>query len=435
MLWQRGDDGPAQSGVYLLSVVAMDSQTHNDGGFRLRTFIPAFYAPAFLWSTGAGVIIPMLPLHVRSLGAGFAQTGVIVGLLGVGALLGNIPGGMVIGYLGKKRAMIIAVLLEVVLGVLAAFTKKPWGLAPIFLGLGAAHTLFFVARLASFQELVPSNLRGRALSFLGGESRMGNSVGPVIGGLVAGRVGFSAIYLVFGAFSFVVFLLVVAFVPKELSHGAGSTSEGEGPGDYPVRRFSLSATNTLLKGQRRAILPATIAALILTLVRRSRRVLFPLWGDYIGMDPSGIGVLFGASYLVELALVYPGGWIMDNWGRKKSALPCLALFVVGLIMLPFARTPLLFGAVAALVAVGNGLGSGINMTLSTDLAPAGRVVEFLALWRTLTEAGGAASPVIVGYAASLFGLVGAGPALAVIGILGVLVMGFGMKETLKRPAS
>ncbi|MFW5842764.1 MAG: MFS transporter [Spirochaetota bacterium] len=405
------------------------SSPEPERAFSLRSFIPAYYAPAFLWATGAGVIMPMLPLHIRFLGASFAETGVIVGMFGLGAFVGNIPGGMVIGHLGKKRAMLLALLLEVGLGVVAATIRHPWVMAPIVLGLGVTHTLFFVARLAAFQELVPNDLRGRALSFLGGESRMGSSLGPVIGGLVADKLGFPAIYLVFGAFSFLVFVLVTVFVP-------GDTPPVRQPGaSAPEARFSLAKTNRLLKGNRRELLPATLASLILTLVRRSRRVLFPLWGDFIGMAPSGIGLLFGASYLVELALVYPGGWIMDHWGRKKAALPCLLLFVVGFVILPFARTSLLFGGVAALVAVGNGLGSGINMTISTDLAPPGRVVEFLAVWRTLMEAGGAASPVIVGYAASAFGLPGAAPTLAAIGAVGALVMAFGMKETLKRSAS
>ncbi len=410
-------------------MITMAPNPEPEKAFSLRSFVPAYYAPAFLWATGAGVIMPMVPLHIRFLGASFAETGVIVGMFGLGALVGNIPGGMVIGHLGKKRAMLLALLLEVALGVVAATIRHPWLMAPIMLCLGVTHTLFFVARLAAFQELVPNNIRGRALSFLGGESRMGSSLGPVIGGLVADKLGFPAIYLVFGSFSLLVLILVTIFVP-------GDAPPARQPGaPAPETRFSLAETNRLLKGNRRAILPATISSVILTLVRRSRRVLFPLWGDFIGMAPSGIGFLFGASYLVELALVYPGGWIMDHWGRKKSALPCLLLFVVGFVILPFARTPLLFGGVAALVAVGNGLGSGINMTLSTDLAPPGRVVEFLAVWRTLMETGGAASPIIVGYAAAALGLVGAGPTLAAIGAVGAVIMAFGMKETLKRPKS
>ena len=396
--------------------------------FNFWTFVPSFYLPSFLWSTAAGVIMPMLPLHLRSIGAGFSQTGLIVGMFGVGAILGNIPSGVVIGYLGKKRAMMLAVFIQVSLGILAALVSRPWFMAPIVFGLGAAHTLYLVARLASFQAFVPANLRGRALSILGGEARMGNALGPVIGGIVAETFGFSTSYFVFSAFSLLVFILVGAFAISETSHrGVVSGQEATAP----RVRFSLAATNQLLKGNRRTIVPAALASFILTLLRRSRRVLYPLWGDFIGMNPSAIGVLFGVSYLVELGLVYPGGWIMDHLGRKKSAVPCILLFIVGFLILPFARTPLLFGGVAVLVAVGNGLGSGINMTLSTDLAPAGRVVEFLVVWRTIMEAGGAASPVILGYAASAFGIVGGAPTLAIIGIVGALIMVFGMKETLR----
>ena len=76
-------------------------------------------------------------------------------------------------------------------------------------------------------------------------------------------------------------------------------------------------------------LTAGFGILMLSLVREARKVLFPLWGDFIGMSPSGIGLLSGAAYLVELTLFYPAGWIMDHAGRKSAAVPCLLLFTFG----------------------------------------------------------------------------------------------------------
>ncbi|TVQ39134.1 MAG: MFS transporter [Spirochaetaceae bacterium] len=370
------------------------------------------------------MILPILPLHIRALGAGLSQTGIIMAMFALGSLAGSIPGGMIIGRIGKKRVMLAAVALEALLALTAALVGRPWLMAPVLLGLGMVHTVFFLARLAYFRELVPGNRRGRALSLLGGETRMGSSLGPVIGGFVADWLGFRATFVLFAAFSSAVLALVAAFVPDDGRQLRDRSAQW--------RENSLRRTLELLRDHRHTFVTAGFAVLALKLVREARKVLFPLWGDSIGMSASGIGVLFGVAYLVELALFYPAGSIMDRWGRKKTAIPCMLVLSLGFLLLPLARTPVLFVLLAAGAAIGNGIGAGINMTLGTDLAPQGRIVEFLALWRTVTDAGGAASPAIVGFAAAGLGLAAAAPVIAAVGFSGAVVMALAVEETLRR---
>lgn len=61
-----------------------------------------------------------------------------------------------------------------------------------------------------------------------------------------------------------------------------------------------------------------------------------------------------------------------------------------------------------------------------------RVVEFLALWRTVTDVGGAVSPMIVGFVSAGLGLVAAAPVISIASLSGAAVMAFAVKETLKR---
>ena len=336
--------------------------------FKLRRLIMPFYLPSFLWAAGAGAILPVLPLYIRSLGAELSLVGGVMAMFALGALIGNVPGSIVIARVGKRRAMIAAVAAEVLLAVGAALVGNPYQLMPILFALGVVHTLFFVARLAYFRDLVPAERRGRALSLLGGETRMGSAAGPVLGGFFADAFGLRTAFLL----------------------------------------------------------------LVLKLVREARKVIFPLWGDVIGMSSSAIGLLFGFSHVIELAMFYPAGSVMDRFGRKKTALPCLLLFSLGFLALPAARVPALFVVAAVLVAIGNGIGSGINMTMSTDLAPPVHTVEFLAVWRTITDAGGAAGPVIIGFTSAALGISAAAPVVGTIGLAGAAVMAFGVDETLKR---
>ena len=70
--------------------------------------------------------------------------------------------------------------------------------------------------------------------------------------------------------------------------------------------------------------------------------------------------------------------------------------------------------------VGNGLSSGILMTLGADIAPPADPAPYLGSWRTLSDAGGATAPLLVSAIAAVAGLSVATGAMGVIGLLGAL---------------
>jgi hypothetical protein len=64
---------------------------------------------------------------------------------------------------------------------------------------------------------------------------------------------------------------------------------------------------------------------------------------------------------------------------------------------------------------GNGIGSGIVMTLGADISPAIGRPTFLGLWRELADAGAGIGPVILSAVAAVAGL---GPGIVVSGVVG-----------------
>ena len=82
--------------------------------------------------------------------------------------------------------------------------------------------------------------------------------------------------------------------------------------------------------------------------------------------------------------------------------------------------------------VGNGLGSGINMTLGADFAPPNQRGEFLGVWRLLSDTGSLLGPMAVGTIASAATLSGAFYFAAGVGGLGVIVFAVFVQETLQR---
>jgi hypothetical protein len=87
---------------------------------------------------------------------------------------------------------------------------------------------------------------------------------------------------------------------------------------------------------------------------------------------------------------------------------------------------------AALVGgLGNGLGSGIVMTLGADFSPAVGRGEFLGVWRLIGDIGTSAGPAVVGLVAGVTSLGVASVSAGGLGIAGALVMIFFVEEPLR----
>jgi MFS family permease len=158
----------------------------------------------------------------------------------------------------------------------------------------------------------------------------------------------------------------------------------------------------------------------------------PLAGQAVGLDVTTIGLVYSAATIVDIALFYPSGLLADRLGRKWSAVPSMALYALGLALLPLVSGLYSLLAVATLLAFANGIGTGVVMILGADLARAsGRQGQFLGLWRLIGDLGMSGAPMLTGAIVKSAGLAAASLTVAGLGVAGVLVMVLGVAETLR----
>jgi hypothetical protein len=86
--------------------------------------------------------------------------------------------------------------------------------------------------------------------------------------------------------------------------------------------------------------------------------------------------------------------------------------------------------VGVFLGVANGIGSGVNMTLGSDLSPVVGRSQFLGVWRLVSDIGTAGGPLLVAAVTSLASLAAAPVAVALVGLLGTGVMWWAVPETL-----
>jgi MFS family permease len=402
------------SSAYGVTLIAMSTA---DRPFRWRAVAVVVFLPTIVFSMGQFAIIPVIPALAQDLGTDLGGAALIASLIVVGQLVGDIPSGALVARVGERRAMIAATGLALVAGVVMLVAPHPVVLGLGVLSLGIAGASFGLARHAFMTSFVPLRYRARALSTLGGSHRLGAVAGPLVGAAlltVTGEPASVVILLAVCCFAAATMLLVLRDPAAAVSRGPGT------PGEAEVRQEAVGLWGTLA-AQRKVLLTLGVGSAILSGLRQVRHVVLPVWAVSIGLDAATTSLVIGVAAAIDFSLFFFGGWIMDRFGRLWAILPCALGLSIGLIALAFthdldARVGWYIG-IAMFLALSNGLGSGILMTLAADLADRRNPAPFLGAWRFTVDLGGAGAPILV---TAITAAVSLSIGVATLGVLGLV---------------
>lgn len=371
--------------------------------FRISSLNFPVFAPSLLFGIAEGSLLPILPASAQALGASLPTAGLITGLVMVGTLFADIPAAKLINATGERKAMLLAAAVGSIGVLVSLLSTSLWMLGAGMFLLGASVSVFALARHSFLTEAVPYSHRARALSILGGVFRAGHFIGPMIGALLITLISIEAIYwnaVLFCALA----ALVLVFVKKDQMP------------DTPLRE--PGATWKVAKREAKKLATLGVVSAIMGGLRTARIVGLPLWALHIGLSPAVTALYVGIAGALDLALSYSSGQIMDRFGRRWSALPTLLGLSLTFSLLTIANDATTFLAVALVMSLANGVGSGIILVIGSDLAPKGERNEFLASYRLLVDAGVAATPILISVIAAAFGLASAMFALTGAGVIG-----------------
>ena len=381
-----------------------------DNGVTLRDIAPAAFLPPALFAVGQGAIAPVVVISATDLGASPALAALVVATAGLGQIMADIPAGTLVHRFGERPTMIGAALLTVLalLGCIFAPNLAVFAISIFFTGSGTA--VWLLARQAYVTEVVPYRLRARAMSTLGGVFRIGLFIGPFIGGAVVHFTGLWGAYAVH-----IVAALVAAgvlFVVEDLSVPQH---------DRPAAARQRSSVVTMVRTQRSVFATLGLGVLVVSATRAARQVVLPLWGQHLGLSPVAISVIFGISGAVDMLFFYPAGKVMDRYGRVAVAVPSMVVLGASLLLVPATGSAAMLMVVGLVMGIGNGMSSGLVMTLGADLAPPDQRPVFLGVWRVFADAGNGVGPFVI---AGITALATLGVGVAAMGVVGLLGAGW-----------
>ncbi|HSC13939.1 MAG TPA: MFS transporter [Gammaproteobacteria bacterium] len=376
------------------------------------------YVPSLLMAVSQEALTILLPLYMLEIGASPAFAALVVGLRGIGVLLFDVPAGVLVARFGDKPVLLGGLSLIFTGLLLLAITTQPLLIGFAAMALGTGHAAWMLGRQSYLADVCKPAELGRAIAAMAGLQRGGALIGPLAGGVLAGLAGYPIAFAAGVASAVVAGAVVLAFARAVPPH--------ENPD------ASFTGTLGVLRAQRSVLATAGGSALVLQLMRATRQLLVPLFGQAVGLDVTTIGLVYSLATVVDIALFYPSGVLADRFGRKWSAVPSMALYALGLALLPLASGFWSLLAIAMLLGFANGIGTGVVMIIGADLARvSGRHGQFLGLWRLIGDVGIGGAPLLVGTVVKAAGLAAASVTVAGLGLIGTLVMAFAVAETLR----
>ncbi len=388
--------------------------------FDLRAIAVGAYGPSLLYGVATGAILPVIALTARDLGADIATAALVITLSGIGSLVTNVPATLIATRLGERKALVGAALWCAA----AMFLALAAPTLPVFAGavfmVGMAGAVFGLARQSYLTEAVPPPFRARALSTLGGVTRIGFFIGPFAAALAMRSLGLDGAYWVGGVASLAAAALSWR-VPELVAPGRVVLT-AQSPIEAALAPAPAPTVRSILRSHTRIFCTVGVGVLLIAAVRATRQAVLPLWAESIGLDASATALIYGLSGAIDMLIFYPSGKIMDVKGRRWIAVPCMLVMGASLTLLPFTHDAVGLMLVALLIGFGNGIGSGIVMTLGADSSPSPGRPQFLGIWRLLTDTGTMAGPALLSLVTALATLSAGIWATAVLGFLGAGVL-------------
>lgn len=409
----------------------------DDADFNWKKILVPAFGPSLLFGIGKGAVLPVIALTAIELNASNAVSGLIVALVGLGSLISNIPAALITARFGERRSLIGASVFSVLALALCLLARQPAVLALGVFLLGMATSVFYLARQSYMIDAVPMRLRARAFSTLGGTQRLGMLVGPFAG---AGFMHFMGLP---GAYWMAVIALcatgILSYTLPELHASANGKSDaapeavdaaspkagtGSAASHERPKRGTVSSASpgkpkmwAVARAHYRVLLSLGAGVLMIGAMRASRQIAIPLWATHIGLSPTVTAVIFGLMSAIDVLVFYPAGKIMDEYGRVWVAVPCTFLLGASLVAITLTSSLLPFVLACLLMGLGNGIGSGIVMTLGADAAPEHGRTQFLGLWRLIADVGTSSGPFFL---SAITALISLGAGIAAVGALGFM---------------
>jgi MFS family permease len=292
---------------------------------------------AFFVMVGFGVVVPVLPVFVRSFGVGYLEIGAVVSAFALMRLVSSPFCGWLINKGGERTVLAIGIGIVAVSSALVGVAQN-YPQVLILRGAGGiGSAMFSVSAMTLLLGTTAPELRGRAVGFYQGGFLIGGMAGPALGGVLS-LVSLRAPFF-FYAGTLAVAGLIGLFLLKPRTRDAQDDAKSPAKPFRDVlrdRRYRAACLANFAQGWaalgvRSALVPVLIV-------------------EALHETPAWTGIAFAIAAVAQTLALGPAGTFVDKVGRKPAIVG--AFFIGALALFGMALAPSLWVLIVLLCVYG-----------------------------------------------------------------------------------
>ncbi len=361
---------------------------------------------------GFGGVMPALPLYAQSFGVSVTAIGMAVAVYGLARFAGAIPAAWLSDNWGRRPALALGGVVTAAGNLWCAMaTSYPEFILARFVAGAGAGLIVTTGQIVLADITTPAR-RGRVVSIYQGVFIFAAGVGPFPGGLLSEAYGLSAPFLAYAIAGLGAGAVAAIAVAETRDHGHAAAGRRKGPGISLLTQVRQLARQT-----------GYVLACLVSLANAAARTgglfsIVPLLGSLrLGLSVTAIGFALAVGTVVGLLAAYPGGMLVDYFGRKAVIAPATILSGASMLLFCFAPTYGWFMAASIAWGVASSIGGGAPSVYAADCAPPGLNATTMSVFRMTGDIGYVLGPLLLGLISDGFG-----PITALVAAAGLLVV-------------
>ena len=340
---------------------------------------------ALLVMSSTSLIIPMIPIFAKQIGAKGVTIGLVVAGYWISRILLEIPSGLISQRFGYYLSMVVGLLLTIAGSFVCGFVDSP---AQLILGralMGLGAPLFFAVATTFVLNLFDAKRRGGAMGIFQGIEFVGTIVGSTFSGYIVSLFDFGSSFLISAALVTVALVLMV--VPPNIRRESRGMEAGS--------PLSMSALAEVF-GNRNllTVSSATFAEFIMS--SGIIMTFFPLYAsEQLGVSLTGVGLLMGARSIGFVVAMFTMGTVSDSVGRRPVLLTGLGTTAVLLLILSRAVTFVSLAGVILVLGITTGAIWIVCPVLAAEAVAPDLRGAAIGTYRTFFDLGSILGPIIM----------------------------------------
>jgi len=362
------------------------------------------FIAVFVSMIGAGIIVPLLPIYAKNLGA----TGIWLGIIFSGFALARLIFMPIIGKIsdrkGRKKFIVFGLLGYSVTSLLYLLAGGIYSLVAVRFIHGFASAFIVPIAMAYVAETREEGKEGISMGTFNMALFLGIGIGPVVGGLLNDAFGLASAFYAMAGLSLAAFFIALFLLPDKM---IPRTTES------PVS-FRKIFKNNIVKG-------LVFFRISSAMCRAGMMVFLPLFATSINVSAVQIGILFSIDTFFTAFLLRPFGKLADRYNKFCFIMIGSILGGLALLLVPFTHSfkELIF--TSSLIGIGMAIASPSATATTVLLGKNMGMGTLMSLLVTAMSAGMVLSPIILGVVMDFLDIKSAFYMAGLMGFLGAFI--------------